>query len=248
MRNQNYPFLQCRPKTIAKTWPLFGLVSIAFLSNSCGSGMMKDQVKEGVIEYSLTFPDYDPNGLMAGMLPEKTTLYFNEEQQVADLSAGMGVFRTSMVVNTPLQIMDYHMSVMSKKLVSQLGPRDLVLFNKESAALTILYTDATDTIAGFPCKKAIAVYNGIDQPEVELWYTDAIRMDKPNWYGPYMEIPGVLLRYEMVQYGMRMRLDATSVTPGPVDPSKFLVKPDHDHVTPEVLHHELEEVLSTFQS
>lgn len=210
--------------------------------------MMQHQVKEGVIEYALTFPDYDPNGLMAGMLPEKTTLYFNEEQQVADLSAGMGVFRTSMVVNTPKQIMDYHMSVMSKKLVSQLGPRDLMLFNKESAALTILYTGATDTIAGYPCKKAIAVYNGIEQPEVELWYTDAIRMDKPNWYSPYTEIPGVLMRYEMVQYGMRMRLNATSVTPGPVDPSKFEAKPDYDKVTPEVLHHELEEVLSTFQS
>lgn len=223
-------------------------LTVAALSSGCGETLMKDQVTEGVIEYSLSFPDYDPNGLMAGMLPEKTTLYFNEEHQVADLSAGMGVFRTSMIVNTPEQIMDYHMSVMSKKLVSELGPRDLVLFNKESAALTILYTSATDTIAGFPCKKAIAVYNGIDQPEVELWYTDAIRMDRPNWYGPYMEIPGVLLRYEMVQYGMRMKLDATSVTPGPVDASKFEAKPDHDKVTPEVLHHELAEVLSTFQN
>ena len=243
MRIQKFLFPQCPPKA----WSLFGLMFI-ILGSGCGSSLLKGQVKEGVIEYALTFPDYDPNGLMAGMLPEKTTLYFNEEQQVADLSAGMGVFRTCMVVNTPEQIMDYHMSVMSKKLVSELGPRDLVLFNKESAALTILYTDAIDTIAGYPCKKAIAVYNGIDQPEVELWYTDAIRMDKPNWYGPYTDIPGVLMRYEMVQYGMRMRLDATSVTPGPVDPAKFQMKPDHDKVTPEVLHQELEEVLSTFQS
>lgn len=226
--------------------PVVGLASVVM--NGCGGSLMKNQVKEGVIEYALTFPDYDPNGLMAGMLPEKTTLYFNEEHQVADLSAGMGVFRTSMVVNTPKQTMDYHMSVMSKKLVSELRPRDLALFNKESQALTIMYTNAVDTIAGFPCKKAIAVYNGIDQPEVELWYTDAISMDRPNWYGPYTEIPGVLLRYEMVQYGMRMRLDATSVTPGPVDAAKFESKQDYDKVTPEVLHHELEEVLSTFQS
>lgn len=224
------------------------LTFVLLMNTGCGTTMMQDKVNEGVIEYALTFPDYDPNGLMAGMLPEKTTLYFNEEQQVADLSAGMGVFRTSMVVNTPKQLMDYHMSVMSKKLVSELGPRDLMLFNKESAALTILYTNAVDTIAGYPCKKAIALYNGIDQPEVELWYTDAIRMDKPNWYGPYTDIPGVLLRYEMVQYGMRMKLDATSVTPGPVDPKKFELKPDHDKVTPEALHHELAEVLSTFQN
>ncbi len=227
---------------------IFCLSTLTFLASGCGDGMKIEHVKEGVIEFALTFPDYDPNGLMAGMLPEKTTLYFNEEQQVADLSAGMGVFRTSMIVNTPNQLLDYHMSVMSKKLVSQLGPRHLSLFNKESQALTILYTTAVDTIAVYPCKKAMAVFNGIDHPEVELWYTDAIQMDDPNWYGPYTEIPGVLLRYEMVQYGMRMKLEATSVTAGPVDPAKFELKADHDKVTPEVLHHELAEVLSTFQN
>ncbi|MFT3885345.1 MAG: hypothetical protein QM724_07915 [Flavobacteriales bacterium] len=45
---------------------------------------------------------------------------------------------------------------------------------------------------------------------------------------------------------MRMRLTATAVKPGPVDASRFAVRPDHEHVTPEVLHQELAEVLSTF--
>ncbi len=171
-----------------------------------------------------TFPDYDPDGLMAGMLPEKTTLSFNEEQQAVDLSAGMGVFRTSMVVNTPEKVMDYHMSVMSKRMVAELHPRDLLAFNKESQALTILYTNEVDTIVGYPCKKAIAVYDGIEQGRGrELWYTDAIDMDSPNWYGPFSEVPGVLLRYEVIQYGIRMRLDATSVTPVPWTPASWLL-------------------------
>lgn len=219
---------------------------LILLTAGCGHSLLQRRVTEGVIEYAITFPDYDPNGLMAGMLPEKTTLSFNEERQAVDLSAGMGIFRTSMVVNTPEKVMDYHMSVMSKRLVAELHPRDLQAFNKESQALTILYTNEVDTIAGYPCKKAVAVYNGIGQPEVELWYTDAIEMDAPNWYGPFSEIPGVLLRYEMIQYGIRMQLNATSVTPGPVDASKFALKEDHEKVAPEVLHHELEEVLGTF--
>ena len=229
-------------------WYAPAVVAIPLLINGCGNSLLHRKIKEGVIEYALTFPDYDPNGLMAGMLPEKTLLYFGDGQQMADLSAGMGVFHTSMMVNTEDQVMNYHMSVMSKKLVSELHPRDLVSFNKESQAFTIVFTNITDTIAGYPCKKAIAVYANIDQPEAELWYTDAIEMETPNWYGPYSEIPGVLLRYEMVQYGMRMQLNATSVTAGPVDPIKFKAKGEYDKVAPEVLHHELEEVLSTFQS
>jgi hypothetical protein len=227
---------------------LTSLLVVPMLLGGCGRSMIQTRITEGTIEYDITFPDYDPNGLMAGMLPEKTMLYFDAAHQVADLSAGMGVFRTSMIVNTPNQVMDYHMSVMSKKLVSQLGPNDLVRFNKDSQAMSIIFTDQEDTIAGFPCKKAIAIYSGLAQPEVELWYTTSITMDRPNWFGPYSEVPGVLLQYEMIQYGMRMKLRACKVTSGAMDAQRLVRKPDHDLVEPAVLQHELQEVLSTFSS
>ena len=62
----------------------------------------------------------------------------------------------------------------------------------------------------------------------------------------FREIPGVLLRYEMIQYGMRMHLEATSVLPGAVEPTKFALKEGYQKVSPDVLHGELEEVLSSF--
>ena len=62
--------------------------------HGCGSGLLSNRVDEGVIEYALSFPDYDPNGIMSGMLPERTTISFDGDRQVAELSAGMGMFRT----------------------------------------------------------------------------------------------------------------------------------------------------------
>ena len=217
-----------------------------FLLSACSSSILDRKLGEGVIEYALTFPDYDPNGIMAGMLPERTTVTFSGDKQVAELSAGMGIFRTTMVTNDANKSMDYHLSLMSKKLVAHMLPRDLGLFNKEGGEATILYTDDTDTIAGFPCKHAIAVFDKIDQTEINLWYTDRIEMKDPNWFGPFAAVPGVLLRYEVVQYGMRMRLSAISVTASKVDPAKFKVKDDFEQVPAEVLHHELAEVLGTF--
>ncbi|MEO8068553.1 MAG: hypothetical protein ABI599_12730 [Flavobacteriales bacterium] len=225
---------------------VFGGAAVILLANSCSSGLLHKKLTEGVIEYALTFPDYDPEGLMAGMLPEKTTLTFSETQQAAELTAGMGVFRTSMITNNERRQMDYHLSVLSKKLVSHLVEKDMAVFNKEEPAMAILWTNETDTIAGYPCKKAIAIYDGLDQPEIELWYTDRIEMKDPNWFGPYKQIPGVLLRYTVVQYGMRMHLSAISITPGAVDPRKFEVKTDHEPVPAAVLQHELTEVLGTF--
>ncbi len=224
---------------------LVALFAGPFLSG-CSNELLQRKLAEGVIEYALSFPDYDPNGIMAGMLPERTTLTFADDKQVAELSAGMGIFRTTMVVDGQKQGLDYHLSMMSKKMVAHLQPRDLGIFNAESGRPTIVYTEDRDTIAGYPCKRAIAIFDRIDHPETDLWYTDRIELQNPNWYSPFADIPGVLLRYDVVQYGMRMRLDAISVKASEVDPAKFNVKDEFEKVQPEVLHHELAEVLGTF--
>lgn len=216
------------------------------LFSGCGSGFLQRDVNEGTIEYALSFPDYDPDGLMAGMLPEKTTLCFTKDKQVAELSAGMGIFRTFMQVDNSGKAMDYHLSMMGKKIVAHLQPKDMPLFNSDYGNPTILFTADADTIAGYPCKKALAVFDRMEQREIELWYTDRISIQDPNWFGPFAEVPGVLLRYEMVQNGIRMRLDATTVIPGDVDLAKFEPKQEFEKVAPPVLHHELAEVLGTF--
>ena len=224
---------------------LLSLVAMPILAG-CGSNLLNGKVAEGVIEYALTFPDYDPNGIMAGMLPERTTVSFADNKQVAELSAGMGIFRTTMVADAKGKAMDYHLSMMSKKMVAHLQQRDLGLFNADSGSPTILFTEDVDTIAGYPCKRAIAIFDRMEFPEIDLWYTNDIQLKDPNWFGPFAEVPGVLLRYDIVQLGMRMRLDAISVTPGKVDATKFQVKPEFQQVPAEVLHNELAEVLGTF--
>jgi len=214
--------------------------------HGCGTDLLNGKVGEGVIEYTLSFPEYDPNGIMAGMLPERTTVSFSDDRQVAELSAGMGMFKTVMMADNVNENMEYHLSLMSKKIVAHMVPSDLGMFQVQSGTPTILYTNDIDTVAGYPCQRAVAIFDGIDQPEIELWFTDRIAMKNPNWFGPFREVPGVLLRYELVQNGVRMRLSAISVQPGEVDPAKFEVKADFEKVPATVLQHELAEVLGTF--
>ncbi len=222
------------------------LLAVALLGNGCSQGLLKEGVTEGVIEYALTFPDHDPNGQMAGMLPERTTVCFTPDHQVAEVSAGMGVFRTTIITHNSQKRMDYHLSLLSRKLVSRLHLADMQHFNRDMAALTILHTNEVDTIAGYPCRKAIALFSGVDEPEIDLYYTDRIRIQEPNWYGPFKELDGVLLRYEIVQRGMRMRLEAVSVTPGEVDPARFALRDGYQEVPPSILDHELEAILGSF--
>ncbi len=224
----------------------YSIIAVSIVLHGCGAGPFGSKLEEGTIEYALSFPDQDPNGLMGGMLPERTTLTFTSEKHVAELSAGMGIFRTAVITDNVAKAMDYHMSMMSRKIVAHLQPRDLENFVDRERP-TIIHTNDLDTIAGFPCRKAIAIFSDISRPEVELWYTDGICVREPNWFGPFAEVPGVLLRYEMIQHGMRMRLDAISVTKGPVDETKFIPKEEYQLVPATTLHNELAEVLDTFK-
>lgn len=219
---------------------------VALLLGGCNTGLLNSRIDEGVIEYAMTFPEYDPNGIMAGMLPEKTVLSFSDDRQVAELSAGMGIFRTTLITNNSEQAMDYHLSLMSKKIVAHILPVDLPLFTQQQSKPILLFTQEVDTIAGYPCRKAVAVFEDLNEAEVEVWYTDRIALKDPNWFGPFAEVPGVLMRYDVLQYGMRMRLEAVTVTPGKVDQAKFDVKQEYQAVPPQVLNSELAEVLRTF--
>ena len=231
-----------------QTIPVLSFAIGIMFCTGCGHSFLGGEVSEGVIEYAMTFPDMDPGGLMADMLPEKTTLSFNKEHQSLDLSAGMGVFKTSMVVNTPDKVLDYHMSVMGKNLMAVLKPRDLINLNNTAPTVAVVYTGAVDTIAGYLCKQAYLIYEGLDRPQEEVWYTEAIPMDDPNWFGPYSEIPGVLMRYDLMQHNIRIRFEATCVKSGPVDETKFAVRPGHQQVSPEVLYQQLDEVLGAFSN
>lgn len=220
--------------------------AVLLFLGGCNSGFLDQRMDEGVIEYALSFPGYDSDGLMAGMLPESTTLTFADGKQLAELSVGMGIFRTHMVVDNDARSMDYHMSLMSKKIMSHLVPRDLAVITDGMPKPHLVFTNDVDTIAGFACKRVVAIFDRIELPEVDIWYTEAIDLKDANWFGPFAEVPGVMLSYEMIQYGLRMRLDAVSVTPGKVDPKKFEGRPEYQKVEPSILHHDMAEVLGTF--
>lgn len=224
------------------------MLAIILAGTGCGRSFLGSMGTEGTIEYAMFFPDMDPDGLMTDMLPNKATLNFNRDHQSLDLSAGMGIFKSSMVVNTPKQVVDYHMSVMGKSLVAEFRPRDLTSLNKVRPTLAVVHTLARDTIAGLPCKQAFLIYDDISVPEVEVWYTEELDLEQPNWYSPFSEIPGVLMRYEVVQHNIRMRMEASVVRLEPVDSKKFAIKPDHQQVSPDVLYQQMDEVLGVFSN
>ena len=219
---------------------------LTLLFSGCQQNILHHGISEGIIEYAVSFPNMDPDGIMAGMMPNKTTLKFKDGQEVNELSAGMGVFKTIISANNNTRHVDYHLSVLGKKLVSTLSNTEVDELIEQEGTMNYIFTDQVDTIAGYACKKAIVVFDEIDKEEIEIFYTTEIAIPDANWYNPFKKIPGVMLRYEVDQYNLRMRLEANSIMATSVSDEEFKRHEDHEDVIPERIKKEMTEVMSTF--
>lgn len=179
------------------------------------------------------------------MLPEKATLEFKDDRFVSQVSSGIA-FRTILIGNNSEHKIDQALQLLSKRLYTSMDERDLMVFNSTMPEMTLIYTNETDTVAGYKCKKAIAIFNDISRPEIELYYTENIGLKDPNWHTPFASIPGVLLRYEIEQYNMRMRLEAVSVERALIPEENFKLQEGFEEVTPERMQYELQQILETF--
>ena len=93
-------------------------------------------------------------------------------------------------------------------------------------------TEEVDTIAGYLCKKAIGTLGDDTEHPINIYYTDAIKIENPNWCTMFKDIPGVLMAYEVEQFNLRMRLEARELE------KEFIKGRWHDSLTYAILDRE----------
>jgi GLPGLI family protein len=203
-------------------------------------------ISEGVINYKISFPNSGKDQMMTSLLPEKMVFTFKDNNSIAEFETIGGVFTSRTVAFQDSILVNSYLKLFKKKIVLQLDETGLETMLSEQPAMTIIDTDITDTIAGYLCRKAIAVFDDISIPEINLYYTEKIDFKDPNWCNQYRDIDGVLLSYEIVQFGIRMRFDATSVEEKEIDETVFTPIPDFKSVNFEEMKVEMEKIVSTF--
>lgn len=183
---------------------------------SCGS----NKVTEGVIEYDVTYPYLNASDFMVKMLPNKMTMKFKDGKFKTVVSKGKSI-RTEFISDCQNKTLSTAFQFGTKKLSVSLTEAEIKGMLKEFPRVTYIDVKDSDTLAGFQIRKKEAVFEDISYPEAELWYTDEIELENANWCYPYNDIKGVLLRYDIERYGLRMRLKASKFTQEDVDDSEF---------------------------
>ena len=208
----------------------------------CGSGHKKNGISEGTIEFEATA--VDQNNSMADMAPKALLVKFKNGKSYAEMSSAMGLLTITYISDLETQTLTQLVKVVYKKNICIQNASDIDKQISNTPKPIVTVTKDTKVIAGYKCKKATITYNDPKLPTFDVFYTEDIALEKPNWFNEFREIDGVLLEYQLKRYNIELRFTAKTVTSEPISDDQFKV-PDDDyrHVTQK----ELEDIFSGLQ-
>jgi len=227
--------------------PIFIMVVLIAACNKLSPTGFSGSISEGVIEYKVSFPDMGSESLTATLMPETMIYAFKENAFASYFEAAGGVFKNRIIANKKDKTVEHQLKVFRKKVKVMMDETAVMQKLADYPKMTVIETEVRDTIAGYPCLKALIVFDDVEERQIEVYYTKEIVMDKPNWCTQYHEIDGVLMAYEIVEFGIRMRLEATSVHSKKVEPALLNPQDDFTPISKESMDVELAQLVETFE-
>ncbi len=219
-------------------WIFIPLISI-LLQGCSGLG---EEISEGKITYQVTYPKFK-NDMMLAILPDELEFTF-KANKYKNKVLKRGWFSSEMIADCNSRTLVMTLELTLKRIYSEIdsSKTNLMLENYPSPEIT--FTEELDTVAGIKCKKAIAYFKdwGSEGVKVDLYYTDRIAIKEPNWCNQYKEIPGVLLAYELNQFGLRMKMRASKVEEITIQYSNFKPKKAYREVSLDHILYDMEEL------
>jgi hypothetical protein len=227
--------------------PILIMTLLIAACSTISNEVFDKRISEGIIEYDITFPEMDDQSITATLLPETMEYSFKENSFSSEFEAAGGVFKNRILANGDAKKVDHELKVFRKKVKVQMDDSDVLKMLAEYPKMTIIETQDTDTIVGYHCQKALVVFEEINVPEIEIYYTKDIKMNTPNWCTQYRDIEGVLMAYEIEEFGIRMKLVASSVERKSLAPEAMQVDEGYTPISKESMDVELAQLVETFE-
>lgn len=212
---------------------------------SCRDDFSKSSlIDEGVIEYKINYPSLSKDDLLLELLPTKMEMTFKNSNYRNDIVAGMGLFRTSIINNKENEKLIHTLKMLNTKYASNIDTEDLKHINPYFSDIKIQFTKAEKIIAGYNCKEIKVMIGGDSLWSYKAYYTTEINIENPNRNTPFEQVKGVLMDYQLTNYGIHMHFTAHSVYPKEVENSIAELDNDYKMVSPVALRNEIESIFA----
>jgi hypothetical protein len=227
-------------KSRISTYAIFSALFVLFLS-SCSDG----RIHEGTLEFEVTYPNIRAGSFRANMMPDKMTMKFKDNKFRTEVKKGR-IMSTIFIIDCEAKTVTTLFQLgRNVKLYHVLNESEAKRKAAEFPTPIYMHTNEGDSLAGFLCRRSVAIYDQMGYPDVNLMHTDMIGLDQANWWTPFTDIEGVLLDYEVERYGIRMRFTANKFIEGEVEEKEFEIPEGYKLVTMEELEKEMEGISKT---
>lgn len=205
----------------------FSGILLVLIVGSCGQDNGK-AVDEGSIEYTASV--VDQANPMASLAPSKMIIKFKNNRSCAEMSAGMGLFTTTFISDPEKKTLTQLVKLLNKKFSLVQNAAEIA---KENEAYKFELTPLKETklIAGYKCQKAHVKMQDELQTEFDIFYTNELSIDNPNFANPFYMIDGVLMEYQMKKFGLEMKFTAKKINKEDIDDATFELPTDYKAIS-----------------
>ncbi len=212
---------------------------------SCGNSenlTKPEAIKEGVIIYELTYPQFKEDNIFTSMFPNEMAFKFKDNNTKSELKTSMAVFSTALLAEKNKKTLTHLVRIASKYSGLVMDSTQIVQeYGRMPDGMVITPTSKTKTIAGYVCKNALITFSNDSTKNFDVYYTDEIGIEDPNWCTPYHKIKGVLMEATVNKFNIDMHMVAKSVTAQKFEDSEFQISQKFQPIT-------VEEMADIFQS
>ena len=188
----------------------------------------------------------EKGNFMLDFMPKKMEMKFQEDIYATNLSAGMGMFKSSFICDKNNGEFVQMVKLINKKYALKLDAEGIKSSIKARPSLSIEHTNEVKNILGYHCKKAIVTLNNDKQDAFTVYYTDQIQMESPNWCNEFINIDGVLLEYQYEKYDVCMRFTASKIEFKEIDDKEFELATDYVIISESEMDKEMKEIFDSF--
>jgi GLPGLI family protein len=197
-------------------------------------------ITEGIIKYKITYLADENTNPVISLMPSFMNMSFKDNSVVMVVEGWMGIFKSTFIKNdknaiTLLKILNKKYCYKSDKSGGFIGFSNL-------KNLEIKYDNETKKILDFECNHAIVNVVNTDI-SFDIYYTKDIDIDNPNKFTPFIDVPGVLMDFQIEVNGIPMHLSASEIIEKDIPDDVFKVPDDYDIVTEEELKNIFSEII-----
>ena len=206
------------------------------LCSGCGSSKDKTStvqvVNEGKIVYALSYPQFEDDNIFTSMFPSEMTFKFKNSNTKNELKTKMAIFSTSLLANNKEKKVTHLVKIANKYSGLEMDSMEIMEeYGKKPVGMNIIPTEKTKEIAGYTCNHALVTFESDSTKNFDIYYTNQIGIEDPNWCTPFHEVSGVLMEAKVNKFNIDMHMVAIQVVAEEYSEDEFIIQQEYQPIT-----------------